>query len=748
MTTWQFQPIFGSYLLVAALALAMLLVLLIGPTFGQLSKARQRTLLMLRLGLILLMAVSMLRPTQITTEKKIQTSQILLLADTSRSMNYRDGEGGGTRWDDQLAILNKAKAQLGDMGEHFQVELIGFSDGIQPQENLKLAAKPVGEETDLGEAIESAVQRHLGKRLAAVILISDGAQRALAPRAPPQNAARQLDRRATPLYTIGLGRSLDQSQSRDVAIENMQDEYSVFVNNEFALRVGVRIQGYLRQPIPVTLIVENEQGQRETAGTVELMAESDSQIAMGDFTYRPQEPGQYRLYVEAKPQPGEITDNNSMTAFLNVREGGLRVLLLTSAQLLEEAKFLRRSLDESPDIELDSRIISVLTEDNWPLDLETQLVLEEYDVFLIGDMDATALHPRNWSRITKLVEAGRGLMMYGGYHSFSPGGYADTSLAEILPIKMQRLYREPEPTSFSRNDRHIKGPIRMVPTKDSSITHIAPDSENRLAWQELQPLKGANLLAELKDGSVVLAETQDGKPLLVQSLSARVLALATDSTHVWRRYGRADAHKKFWRQAILWLARRDKLQANTAFIDMPQRRFREKSRVIFRTGLTDEVGDLVPDTDMVSTITFPDKSTVPIALTNATDGTRGVVANTDQPGIYRIESKAMVDGNVVASSYADFVVVKEDFELSDPAANPGLLDMLAKMTARVGGKAIAPEQLAGLLKQIKDTPPKDEIETQSKWQLGDTSIDAWTFFLLLVLLLSAEWFLRKKWGLV
>ncbi len=46
------------------------------------------------------------------------------------------------------------------------------------------------------------------------------------------------------------------------------------------------------------------------------------------------------------------------------------------------------------------------------------------------------------------------------------------------------------------------------------------------------------------------------------------------------------------------------------------------------------------------------------------------------------------------------------------------------------------------------SPPSDEIETQSKWQLGDTAWDAWSFYLLLVGLLGSEWYLRKRWGLV
>ena len=153
----------------------------------------------------------------------------------------------------------------------------------------------MGEETDIGGAILSAIQDKVGKRVAGLIMISDGAQRALDPESPPQQAARQLDRLAIPLYTFALGQSRDQSQARDVAIENLQDEYSVFVNNEFALRVGVRIQGYAQQPIPVTVTVEKEAGETRPLGRQDLVATQASQIVMGDFSFRPEQPGEYRL---------------------------------------------------------------------------------------------------------------------------------------------------------------------------------------------------------------------------------------------------------------------------------------------------------------------------------------------------------------------------------------------------------------------------------------------------------------------
>ena len=754
--SWQLQPIFGSYLLVAALAACMLLLLFISPTFGQLSKPRKRWLVILRSAIALLLAVGMLRPALVKTDRQTQQALVLVLFDASRSMDYRDGEGGKTRWDDQQSLLRKVIPHLEGMGKDFEVELVAFSDGIDPQpkanNKLSITAKPTGAETDIGQAISEALQRHLGKRLAGVILISDGAQRAIVAETPPQQAAKQLDRRATPLYTVAIGRSRDQSQSRDVAIENLQDEYSVFVKNEFALRVGIKIQGYVNKPIPVSLIVEDEQGNREKVGTQELVASQGSQIVMADFGYRAEKAGQYRLYVEAERQEGELIENNSATAFLKVRDGGLRVLLLSSGLLQQEPKFIRRSLDESQEIELDYQLVNVLTRGKWPIDIESQVTLSDYDVFIVGDLDVSALKQENWSAIAQLVESGRGFMMYGGFHSFGPGGYADTPVGDMLPLELKRIEREPDPTKATRTDRQLSGEIKVVPTTTGSITHLAPDDSNVAAWAALKPMRGANKFDQLKDQAVVIAQSEDGEPLLLQSsyVGGRVLASAFDSTYRWWQYGQQEAHKRYWRQAVLWLARRDKQEANTVFIDLPQRRFMAGSKVAFTTGLTDEVGDSILDADLRATLTPPDGQSIELPLA-ATDGAfQGTIptSTTENAGIYRIQVQAVDGQTTIASTYSDIVIVKEDFELSDPAANPGLLDMLARITSRVGGKAVAPEQLPRLLDDIKANPPKNEIELQSKWQLGDTWWDAWGAFGVLVVLLCVEWFLRKKWGLV
>ena len=748
---WQLQPIFDSYLLVGLLAAGSLALLWIHPSFGSLSPGRRRMLTILRALLVLVLLALMLRPARVTSEKRVQTTRVVLMFDKSRSMTYRDGEQGKSRWEEQRALLERVVPQLQNMGAGFEFELLGFDSDLQPQDTAvtTLDTRPIGDQSDIGGALAGMLAQQVGKRLAAVILLSDGAQRARDARTSPQQVARQLDRRAVPLYTIAFGKARDQSQSRQVRIENLLDEYSVFVKNEFALRVGVRVQGYVQQPIPVTLEVIDERGQVTTVGPQQIVATEDSQTVFADFLHRPEESGQYRLRVSAK-EPGAAQPTAFATSFLKVRDGGLRVLLLTSHFLHPEQKFIQWTLARSPEMELQTQYVNVLGQ-GQVLDLASVVDFDAYDVFLVGDLAAQAVHPDNWNEIAQRVAAGKGLLMYGGQQSFGPGGYANTALADVLPLRLSATEIQPyDPQQRPRPDRHLEGPLTIVPVSDHPTTHLAAGPGNVAAWQRLKPLLGANRLDRLKDDAEVLAATPQGDPLLVSGTfeAGRVLAVAMDSTWRWFKHGQEAAHRRFWRQSILWLARRDQREANSIFLHLPQRRVMQQGKLGFTAGLTDAQGDLVPNAALVATLELPDGTQQSVGLTNSPDGQRGLIEETAEPGIYRLRVRAPSEGPSVTEEYAEFSVEREDLELSNPAANPGLLDMLARTTERVGGKALAPEQLSTLLAEIQATPPVDEIETQSKWQLGDSSGSAWSVFLLLIVLLSLEWYLRKRWGLV
>jgi hypothetical protein len=118
------------------------------------------------------------------------------------------------------------------------------------------------------------------------------------------------------------------------------------------------------------------------------------------------------------------------------------------------------------------------------------------------------------------------------------------------------------------------------------------------------------------------------------------------------------------------------------------------------------------------------------------------------PGLYHVEVQAIRGGSEIGSARASFMVTEQDIELADRASSPEFMAVLAGLTADAGGKVVAPEMLPELLHEVRKQRQEQHVQYEQRWQLGDSVLDSWLFFILLASLLCVEWFLRKKWGLV
>jgi hypothetical protein len=433
-----------------------------------------------------------------------------------------------------------------------------------------------------------------------------------------------------------------------------------------------------------------------------------------------------------------------MSTFITVLKGGLNVLYIEGTARVE-SKFLRRAIDASPDIKLDYLRIDARKPETKPADLAERFKPGKYDVYILGDIDSSAFTSEELGQLAAVVERGAGLMMLGGFHSFGAGGYGRTPLANVLPIGIDRLERQNfgEPL---RTDLHLAGRPKMKPTQiglTQSLMQLASRDRNASVWAELPPLEGANRFRALKPGAQVLAENEAQQPLLVAKDYGlgRVLAFAGDSTWRWWMTGYEVPHRRFWRQTILWLARKDESSEGKVSIVLDQRRFAPGARVEFTAIAHTPEGEAIPDAVFTADVLTPTKQTLPVRHRKQGDGIQGAFLEAEVPGDYVLHVSATHNGMPVGEARARFLVYEQDLELDNPAADRALLESLAAMT---GGKSIAPEQLGSLLDELKVATDKLQVEIQSKQSLWDT----WPFFLAFVGLLAVEWYLRKKWGLV
>lgn len=759
MQSFTLQPVIHPVWIVL-IVLGLVGLLALRPTFAEVPARRRLTLVGLRAFTIFLVMTMLLRPGCVTTVERQQSALLVVLADMSRSMQLPHAPADVSRWEKFAQMLAAQSGRLAALAENsIEVRWLGFDSSVQTLDATRLPwtqpdFQPSGPETDLGTSLAAAIRAARQERLIGVVLASDGVQNAVDPRVELPAAAEQLATNQTPLYAVAFGPVADAGQSADVAVVSMPDHFTGFVKNQQTVRVTLRARGFTNRDIPVQLLVTDADGQQQVVATRQVRVVQDDQDLSLNLAVTPERAGNYRLTVRVEPFPGEVTEvNNELSAFMTIYEGGLRVLFL-HGDVSFESKYLAAALGASGDIQVDELAVLSRNRGAWPLDLSEQIRRGNYDVFILQNLDSRAIYQTGTGEATiaallEAVDQGKGLIMLGGVHSFGPGLWATTPLADVLPVRMDVAEKQDFDVPI-RFDLHLDRELRLRPAGGHFVTRLSEDGD-RDVWQDLPPINGANRWIGVGDQAQILLESTDGDPILVaHTVGGRVLAMAADSTWRWHIAGFAEAHRRFWRQIVLWLARRDGLEDENVAIDLGQRRYEPHSLIEFRVMAKTATGDPIPDAAFQAKLIVPDGSTTPVDLTMGEGRGLGTIDRDliDTAGIYTIEVAASEQNRAIGSSQAQFMVYDRDKEKSNPAGDPDQLARLANRTADWGGRLLQPEEFGDLLEQIATQTPDMKIEIPSKWQLGNTLNDALVFLLLFVGSLTTEWFLRKRWGLV
>jgi uncharacterized membrane protein len=773
MTDLRLQPVV-SLPTVVVITAVLVGLLWVRPRHVQLGLGQWTSLIGLRMLVVLLTLFAMLRPTFVYTKIEPVAASLVMLVDASRSMQVADSLGDKPRWEAMKMLLDEAADNVAKLDEKWDVAAYSFDTEARKVQvrdgNVALAAAPTGEQTALGAALADVLERESGGRVLGMLLLSDGGQRALAPHdLPPQLAARRLAAENIPLYTFTFGKS-GGSERADLAIGDLVTNETAFAETPIEVRGRLSAEGYVNQRVRVQLLWETSEGM-QVVDTAQLDTGAEGGSVPVVLHHTPRMAGEFKVTLRVEPREGElVTTNNEASTFVSVRAGGINVLYLDGAKRVgggpgPEQRFVRAALAQSPDIVVERRLIQYEPPN---ADLLDAIRDGKPDVIILDDVDAQGLNAASWQAIAERVKQGAGLMMVGGYHSFGPGGFRDNALADALPVNIGPAQRQGfgEPL---REDVHVPGPVRMRPAAPLGTRHpimrvegseVGGQTSDGNTWAQLPALDGANRIAksELKPNAQVLAEADDAErhPLLVagQSGDGRVLAFAGDSTWRWQMGGFGEAHRRFWRQCVLWLAKKDEQTEGRVWIRLAGRRVMRGTRVDFQMGAEDAQGAPIDSAQFDVVVQTPDGTSEQVRPIKGDEAWAAAFRETAEPGDYRIQVTAKEPssqpspegrgGVVLGTAEARFVVPDQDMELDRPAAEPTLMAQLAEMTKPAGGAALAAEELPDLLKRLAEKPPELKEEVIAKITYWDT----WPFFLLFVAVLGVEWYLRKKWGLV
>jgi len=731
-------------ILIFLLAAAFIYFIYLRPRI-RLPRRTTAALIALRATLLTLMIALLLRPVVVVSSVIPRSSYVALVVDDSLSMKLHDAPGGATRLDTvKQALLNTGpNSFLNRLEQKFKTNLYGFSGALT---RLKDSNDLYGEgrTSDLAGALDETIKRSSGMPLSAIVLATDGASNVPSDIA---NTLRDLRARDIAVFTIGVGNT---AKPLDAELTRINMPRRVLVGSRVNIETFVGLSGYNATKV---LLGVREDGRAIKTEEFNLRG-SDTEAINLEIT--PATPGVHRYTVEITPLDGEITiDNNKQDALVEVTEGPLRLLhvegeprwelgKIREALQLNEKNIVLVSLQRTGENKFYRQGVGNQTElgSGFP---KTEEELFSYDGLVIGSVEAGFFSADQLRSIEAFVaRRGGGLLALGGRLSFDGGKYKGTPLDDLLPLSLTG-----GPVDDANSYAPVYKPFLTGAGQSHPITRLNDDrGANQKIWNELPPISVSEALTNVKPGATVLLEARKTDnsgthvPLLAQQRYGRGQTLALTASDTWRWRMRMDAknnsHEIFWRQLLRYVVSTTPRQIE---ISTAKDVYSMDDTVTIVADVRDKKFNAVGDAHATARVTKPSGATVDVPLKFTTLNNENIYTGefkADELGQHQIELAGTSASLGQLNAQANVLVSDLNREYYSAAQNS---DLLKRVAAETGGKYYSPAQVQSLLDDLtyRQTPYSERV-TKDLWDMPVN-------FVLLIGLLSAEWFLRKREGL-
>ena len=524
----------------------------------------------LRTFAILIVALFLLQPVLRLTRTESTQTTVAVLMDVSESMGIKDTAGDRSRLEAGTAALRaQPQAMLEGLARAQKVRLFSFgavtAELSDPQRLDTL--RPEQKATALGDALRDVAKEIPREQLGGIVLLSDGASNR---GDAPEEVGRTL---GVPVFPVALGgRVGERGRFHDVAVARVPQSARFIVNNKADVNVQLSHAGLQRftdaeRELKLRLL----EGDTELAARTTRFPPEDGTLDQ-ELSFVPSQVGIHVLRGTLDALPNEtVTENNTRSFTVQVTDPRIRVLIVEGV-VRTEYRFLRRVLESDPNLEV-TGVVKLsgkrfLIQGVQPgVDLSRGLPSQKedyakFDVVVLGDIGRDEFSGVQIEYLKDFVNAGGGLMALGGYHAFGAGGYADSALADVLPVTMG-----------GERDGHIEEAFVPVLTAEGKAHPVFEGCGTLFESAEPPSLDGANRVTGAKPGAEVLAvhpaeKAGDGRmPVVaVQPYGAgHVMVLTADTTWKWRfvleARGVESPYYRFWRQSLRWLAGRKEQEA-------------------------------------------------------------------------------------------------------------------------------------------------------------------------------------------
>lgn len=755
---------------------------------GSCSRGWRHGLAGLRIASVAVLLLAILGPVLAVSLESTVEPYVLLLLDDSQSMSIRDPYADADaaartarvlgidpdalradpprRADVVDTLLQRDNgAFLRALSGRGRVRVLSYSDRVRfrqlvgvpptlPGETMEEAPPvpplvPEGAYTNTARGIREALAGAAGVPVAGVILVTDGVTTA---GGSPLEAAMQARGQGAPVFAIGIG---DPSPVRNVRVMEVAAPARLFRGDPLLIRTTLSAEGFAGETIPVELLRRDAMtgGEAVLLGREMVTIPQDRRPVQTEFRLVLEEPGEAGFLVRVPPQENEtLLDDNERGVEVDVLREQARVLLIAGGPSWEY-RHLRNMLIRDTTIDVSCWLQTLdpvmRQEGNTVITAlpAEPAALFEYDAILLLDPEPTDFDEAWIDMLGAFLREHAGGMLFvaGGANTFSFLNLPRTQgIRDLLPVRFDD--DEAEVLRGIGQTVRTGWPIRIrAAGVDHPVLRLGiPAQEAQAVWERRPVVFGSYPAREVKPGAQLLVDHPDpaffiegrGRPLLVagQYGPGRTLYLGFPGT--WRFRSIAEGVvERFWVQSIRFLMegrlaggqRQGRLMTDADVYGVGQ-------PVRVHATVYDAAFQPLEEASLTLTLTpeGAEPETVTLRPIPERPGSYEGHALARVPGAQRMEMPIPGAPEPIRHTYA---VEMPQVEFADPRLDEAALRELT----RVGGGAYLPvdewEALAGML------PDRREVI-----RIPGRPVPLWDtnrLLLLLVLLLSLEWGIRK-----
>jgi uncharacterized membrane protein len=681
------------------------------------------------------------QPAITVAELASQQNVIAVVLDDSRSMAIADSGSDGKQPREAVAQKALAGGVLAGLQKKFQVRVYRLDSRVTRAAALQ-DIQPAAPATHLNDGLRQLAADTSDLPIGAIVLLSDGSENSIDGSGDVAlETVHSLRNRRIPVHTVGFGK---EQLARDVELSDVRVASRAMADSRIPATVTFHQRGYAGSK--ALLVVRDGD---KTLGSREITLAADGTTQLETVFFAPGAAGVKSLHFSLGPLAGEENPaNNAISRLLGVTDDKRRILYV-EGEPRWEYKFIRRAEDDDKLVQVASMLRT--TENkiyrqgiSSPKELENGFPVRPEDLFayqgiILGSVEVGYFTPLEQELLREYVDRrGGGVLFLGGRFALGEGGWGGSSLADLLPTVLPK----------SRNTFH-RDPATVELTSagsDSPITRLVDDpAKNIERWKKLAYLMDYQDAGTPKPGATVLAQMNAGGrklPLLVTQNygRGRTALMATSGTWRWQMAQPLGdpAHDLFWQQLLRWLVLESPGQV---VVTAPTQTLMDDGHIQLSATVRDKEYLPAPDAKVTAHVIGPNGLSVILDMAPAADspGTFNASWTAEKPGSYLAEVTAQRGSEDLGSGTFPFERIDGVAENFHTTQNRELLQKLASET---GGRYWRPDELTRLPNEISYSDAGISVrDIKELWNMP-------VVFLWLLLLMAAEWLLRRKWGVV